>query len=428
MFLKKIPLYLKIIIALFLGVFAGLAAINFNQNIFIINYISPFGEIFMRLLKLIAVPLIIASLIKGISDLTDVSQLSKMGIKTLAFYLISTVIAISIGLAAVNIIKPGDEFPSTVNQDLSTKFESNVTEKQNIAKTEQEKSPLNFLVEMVPDNIIKSSSNNRNMLQVIFFAILFGIAIILLPKNQTKTVKSFFNDLNNIILKIIDMIMKFAPVGVFALMADVIVKVAGDNPSNTTDLFISLGYYTLTVILGLFTMIFIVYPILIKIFGGKKFKDFYKGIFPAQILAFSTSSSAATLPLTMECCENNLKIPKSVTGFVLPIGATVNMDGTSLYQAVAAVFIAQVYGIDLSLSAQLTIILTATLASIGSAAVPGAGIIMLIIVLEAVGVPSAGIALIFAVDRPLDMLRTAVNVTGDSTVAGIISKTVSQKT
>jgi len=381
----------------------------------------------MKLLKLIAVPLIFVSLVKGVSSLTNISQLSKIGFRTIAFYIISTVIAVTIGLLLVNTFSPGKAFPKDVRTELLEKYKDDVENKQFDASDQKSKGPLYFFENLVPENIVDAASENRRMLEVIFFALLFGIAMVSIPKEKTTVVKQFFDGLNDIILKLIDIIMWFAPIGVLALMAGIIVEIAGNDPSKTFDLFKALGYYSLTVIFGLILMIFAIYPLLLRLFAKMPYFKFLRGIFPAQMLAFSTSSSAATLPVTMECCEENLHIEKKVTSFVLPIGATINMDGTSLYQAVAAVFIAQAFGYDLSLAQQLTIILTATLASIGSAAVPGAGIVMLIIVLESIGVPSAGIALIFAVDRPLDMLRTVVNVTGDSTVSSIINYQTGKK-
>ena len=417
---KKIPLYFKIIIGMISGTILGVISINFGFENGIENWIAPFGTIFMNLLKLIAVPLIFVSLVTGITGLKDVSKLSSMGGKTISLYIISTVIAISIGLILVNIIKPGDAFPDRMKTEMVKEFSDKVTTKQEIAADRKAQGPLQFLVDLVPSNIISASSKNNKMLQVIFFAVMFGISIILLPESKTKTVIKFFDELNNVILKFIDIIMKFAPYGVFALLAALIADIAGGSTENTLTLFKGLGLYSLTVIIGLLLMIFVIYPILLKLFSKIKYRKFLKGIFPAQLMAFSTSSSAATLPITMEQAEKEVGISKETAGFVLPIGATINMDGTSLYQAVAAVFIAQVFGYDLDLSQQLTIVLTATLASIGSAAVPGAGIVMLVIVLESIGVPSSGIALIFSVDRILDMLRTTVNVTGDTTVAAIV--------
>ena len=255
------------------------------------------------------------------------------------------------------------------------------------------------------------------MLQVIFFALFFGIGMILIPEKKAKPVKKFFDSFNSIILKLIDMIMIISPYGVFALLAALVVE------SPSADLFIALGAYSLTLILGLIMMIFI-YILIVKTFTGTNPISFLKGISPAQLLAFSTSSSAATLPVTMDRVENELGVDKEVSSFVLPIGATINMDGTSVYQAVAAVFIAQAFGMDLSFTTQLGIVVTASLASIGAAAVPSAGMIMLIIVLGQAGIPEAGLALIFAVDRPLDMCRTIVNVTGDATVSMLVAKSV----
>ncbi len=418
----KAPLYVKILVGMLLGVIAGVIGVTLGLNSFFADWLAPFGTIFINLLKLIAIPLIFVSLIKGVSGLKNISDLSKMGLKTLTLYIITTIIAISIGLVLVNLIKPGGNFPKSLQTELVKSQDKNLSKKVEIAYKQKDESPLQFLVNIVPDNFIKSASNNSSMLQVIFFAILLGVSIVLLPEHKTKTVKRFFDEFNDVILMMIEIIMKYAPIGVFALMASVITKIAGNNISDTLPIFNALGLYSFTVILGLLVMIFIVYPLLLKFFTKHKYLKFFKAILPAQLMAFSTSSSSATLPVTMECAEKNLGIDEKISSFVLPVGATINMDGTSLYQAVAAVFIAQVYGINLGFHDQLTIILTATLASIGSAGVPGAGIIMLIIVLESIGVPTDGIAFIFAVDRILDMLRTVVNITGDSTINAIIAK------
>ena len=414
---KKLSLHWKILLGMLLGIAYGLLAVSTGWIDFTVNYIKPFGTIFINLLKLIAMPLIFFSLISGIGNLKDISRLSRMGLKTITLYMITTVVAISIGLLLVNMIDPGDSFPIETQAKFEQMYGEEVGQKQADAQSLKGNSPLQFLVDIVPSNIIGAAADNSNMLQLIFFTIFLGIAIVMLPEEKTKTVMDFFNGMNHVILKVIDIIMEFAPIGVFALLASIIVDMQGD-----ASLFTALGLYGLTVILGLLSLIFIFYPILIKLFTKIRIVDFFKGIAPAQMLAFSTSSSAATLPVTMECCEKNLKVSSEVTSFVLPIGATINMDGTSLYQSVAAVFIASAFGMDLDFGQQLTIVLTATLASIGSAAVPGAGIVMLVIVLTAIGVPSEGIALIFAVDRPLDMLRTTVNVTGDSTITAIIQQ------
>lgn len=420
--LKKIPLYVWILLGMLLGVIWGLLAIKIGLKQFTLDWFSPWGTIFINLLKLVAIPLILVSLIKGISDLKDISSLSGMGLKTIALYILTTVISISIGLVMVNLINPGSYFPPEKSQEYSEIYRMQVQTKQADASTYQDDGPLQFIVDIVPENMFGAAANNANMLQIIFIALLIGIAMILIPEKQVSPFKKLIDSLNDIVLKLIDIVMKFAPIGVFALLADVIVSVAGENPGDTAALFSALGMYAIVVVLGLMIMVFVVYPVVISSFTKLKFFQFLRGIFPAQLLAFSTSSSAATLPVTKQCVENNLGVDEEVSSFVLPIGATINMDGTSLYQAIAAVFIAQAYGLDLSFSQQITIIITATLASIGSAAVPGAGMVMLVIVLTSVHLPIEGIALIFAMDRPLDMLRTTVNITGDSAVATIINK------
>ena len=413
--MKKIELHWQIIIGMILGVVFGLALLNFDWGkSFVIDWIKPFGTIFINSLKLIAVPLILASLIKGVSDLKDLSKLSSMGGITIATYIFTTMMAVSIGLIAVNIIEPGNYIAEETREQLVNAYSSNANEKIDVANNQKNLGPLQPLVDMVPSNFFSAASNNRNMLQVIFFAIIFGISMILIPPKKSLPIKNFFDSLNDVILKIIDLIMLCAPYGVFALLAAIIVE------SPSMDLFKALGLYSLTVLFGLILLICI-YLIIVRVFLGQSPSYFLNGISPAQLLAFSTSSSAATLPVTMDCAEKNLGVDKEISSFVLPIGATVNMDGTSVYQAVAAVFIAQAFGLDLSLGAQLGIIVTATLASIGAAAVPSAGIVMLVIVLGQAGIPEAGLALIIAVDRPLDMCRTIVNVTGDATVSTIIA-------
>jgi len=414
---KRIPLWLKIIAGMVIGVIWGLIAVFTGLEEFTIDWIKPFGTIFLNLLKLIAVPLIFVSLVKGISSLTDISRLSRMGLKTVGLYLVSTLLATTLGLGLVNLIEPGNTFPEEKQTELQERYEVDIQEKEISAERVKEQSPLQFLVDMVPENIVDAASNNRNMLQIIFFAIIFAIAMVMIPSEKIKTVKDFFDGFNEVILKIIDFIMSFAPYGVFALLAALIVEFSGD-----ADLFVALGNYAGVVVLGLFFIILVVYPFFIRILAGVKYRDFFRAIFPAQMFAFTTSSSAATLPVTMRRTQNELGVSKTVSNFVLPIGVTINMDGTSCYQAIAAVFIAQVFGLELTLAQQLTIVMTATLSSIGTPGVPGGSIIMLVIVLSSVGLPAAGLALILGIDRPLDMLRTVVNITGDSTISTIVSK------
>ena len=416
--MRKLELHWKILIGMFLGVLFAFIMVNFSWGPdFVSDFIKPFGTIFINSLKLIAVPLILASLIKGISDLKDISKLSKMGGRTIGIYILTTVIAVTIGLGIVNIIKPGDSISEATRLELVENYSGDANEKIMAAAKQQESGPLQALVDLVPSNIFKAASDNGNMLQVIFFAIFFGIGLILIPEKQAKPVKDFFDGFNEVILKLIDLIMLAAPYGVFALLAALVVE------APSADLFKALGWYALCVLLGLAIMIGF-YILVVYIFTKRSPSFFVKGISPAQLLAFSTSSSAATLPVTMERVEEHLGVEEEVTSFVLPIGATVNMDGSSLYQAVAAVFIAQAFGMDLDFYTQLGIIVTATLASIGSAAVPGAGMVMLVIVLAQAGIPEAGLALIFAVDRPLDMCRTVVNVTGDAAVSMLVAKSI----
>ena len=416
--MRNLALHWKIIIGMILGVaIGGLASLVPWGSGFVSDWIKPFGTMFINSLKLIAMPLILASLIKGVSDLKDISKLSKIGGRTIAIYLCTTVLAVLIGLVLVNTISPGNSIKESTRNELMPAYETDAAKKQSAAAKQQESGPLQALVDIVPSNIFDATTNNRNMLQVIFFALFFGIGIILIPEEKSRSVKAFFDSFNSVILKLIDIIMLASPYGVFALLAALVVE------SPSLDLFKALGAYSLTLVFGLALMI-VIYIILVKVFTGVSPKYFMSGIAPAQLLAFSTSSSAATLPVTMERVEKHLGVDKEVSSFVLPIGATINMDGTSLYQAVAAVFIAQAFGLGLSIEVQLGIILTATLASIGAAAVPGAGMVMLVIVLGQAGIPEAGLALIFAVDRPLDMCRTITNVTGDAAVSMLVAKSV----
>ena len=415
----KLALHWQIIIGMVLGGIFGYIMTQVGGAQFTADWVKPIGKIFINLLKLIAIPLIIASLIKGISDLKDISKFKTIGLRTILLYIMSTVIAITIGLIVVNTIRPGSSISPELMAEISGTYEEKASAKISSAGAAADRGPLQFLVDMVPDNFFKAASNNGSMLQIIFFVIFFGISLLLIKPEESKPVKAFFDGLNEVVLKMVDLIMLIAPIAVFALIASLITEIS--NP----EIFIALAKYAMTVVLGLAIMV-VFYLILIKTKIGYSPGFFLKNFSPAQLLAFSTSSSAATLPVTMERVEEHLGVDQEVSSFVLPVGATVNMDGTSLYQAVAAVFICQVTGFELGLGDQLTIILTATLASIGSAAVPGAGMIMLVIVLEALGLPTEslaiGIALIFAVDRPLDMCRTVINVTGDATVSMLVAK------
>ncbi|MDP5107272.1 MAG: dicarboxylate/amino acid:cation symporter [Polaribacter sp.] len=422
--MRNMALHWKILIGMVTGILFGLGMLSVDGGaIFVSNWINPFGNIFVKLLKLIAVPLIIASLVKGISDLKDISKFKNIGVRTIIIYVGTTVIAITIGLLLVNIVKPGDGISEeTINKLTETYANSGgVQSKLAEASKQINTGPLQFLEDMIPDNAIQAMSDNTSMLQVIFFTIFLGISMLLIGEKRSKPLKDFFDSLNEVVLKMVDLIMLFAPYAVFALLSNVVVS--SDDP----DLLLALLKYALTVVVGLLIMVAF-YMLLISVFTKKNPLWFLKQLSPAQLLAFSTSSSAATLPVTMERVEEHIGVDPEVASFVLPVGATINMDGTSLYQAVAAVFIAQALNFDLTFADQLTIVLTALLASIGSAAVPGAGMVMLVIVLESIGFPAdklaIGLALIFAVDRPLDMCRTVINITGDATVATLVAKSV----
>ena len=422
--MKKLALHWKILIGMVLGILFGFIALQFGWQNFVADWIKPLGTIFVKLLKLIAVPLIVASLIKGISDLKDISKFKNIGVRTMLIYIGTTVVAITIGLVLVNVIQPGDGISQETIDKLTNTYakSSSITSKITEATKQQSSGPLQFVVDMVPDNAVSAMSNNKAMLQVIFFTIFLGISMLLIGEKKAKPLKDFFDGLNDAILKMVDLIMLVSPYAVFALLANVVVT------SGDPDILLALLKYAGVVVLGLIFMV-VFYCILVSVYTKKNPMWFLKQLSPAQLLAFSTSSSAATLPVTMERVEEHIGVDKEVSSFVLPVGATINMDGTSLYQAVAAVFVMQVLWPEgMGFANQMSIVLTALLASIGSAAVPGAGMVMLVIVLESIGFPKdlypVALALIFAVDRPLDMLRTTINVTGDATVSMVVAKSV----
>ena len=422
----KMQLHWQIIIGLLLGLIFGVLSALMGWGQFTTDWIAPFGTIFIRLLKFIAVPLVLTSLITGVASLSDLKKLSRIGGKTISIYIITTAISVTIGLVIVNILQPGNKVPYDMQSKLQETYQADASYRADSAQEVKERGPLQLFIDMVPSNFFEAASNNRNMLQIVFIALLIGIGLIQIPKKKSKPVLNLFEGLNDVIIKLVDIIMLIAPLGVFALIAQTINKVAGNDPHQVVELLSALGFYMIAVIIGLIVHMALTYTTLLKVYVKMPLKTFFTGIGPAQLLAFSTSSSGATLPVTMERCEDELGVSEEVSSFVLPIGATINMDGTALYQAGAAVFISQAIGLELNLLDQLTIVVTAVLASIGTAAVPGAGIIMLVIILEAIGVPSTGIALILGVDRILDMLRTVVNVTGDATIAVTIAASEGQ--
>ena len=421
-------LHWQIIIGLVAGTIYGIVAAANGWTRFTADWIAPWGTIFMNMLKLIAVPLVVGSLVTGVASLSNLARLSRIGGKTIGIYVMTTAVAVTMGLVLVNIVKPGDRVPDQTRTMLQEAYASDVSNRTAAADVARERGPLQMIVDIVPSNFLQSASDNRKMLQVVFVALLLGIGLIQLPRDKAKPLVEVFDSLAAVVIRLVDLIMYMAPVGVFALIAGTITSVAGDDPSQVVQLLRALGFYMATVIFGLLLHVFLTYGFLLKFFTPLGFKEFYSGIGPAQLVAFSTSSSGATLPVTMERCEEKLGVSEEISSFVLPLGATINMDGTAMYQAVAAVFIAQAMGMDLSLAQQVTIVLTAVMASIGTPAVPGAGIIMLVIILEAINVPVQGIALILGVDRILDMLRTVCNVTGDATVSTVVAQSEGQLT
>lgn len=391
--MKKMGLATKILIGLALGVLVGLIVpVNVAET-----YIKPLGTLFMRLIKMVIVPLVFASLVVGASSVGDVRKLGRMGGKTMAYYLITTAIAITIGITLANVIQPG----AGLNLPVDATYEGK--EAPDIATV---------LLEIIPDNPLMSLVNG-NMLQIIVFALFIGIAITLVGK-RAEPVRIFFDGFAEVMYKITGIVMETAPYGVFGLIAPVVA-------AHGLDVLAPLAMIIFVVYLGSILHAGIVYSAAVKLFAKMNPLTFFKGIIPAQLIAFSTCSSAGALPANIKCVEDNLGVSKDVSSFVLPLGSTVNMDGAAIYQGAAALFVAQVYGLDLSLAQQLTIVLTGTLASIGAAGVPGAGVIMLTMVLASVGLPLDGVALVAGVDRILDMARTTVNVTGDASAAVIVA-------
>lgn len=414
---RNIPLYVKILSGMLLGVVLGYVLMLLGLSEFVSNWIQPWGAIFIRLLKMIAVPLVFLSLIKGVSGMKDIKKLSGLGLKTISVYVATTFFAVMLGWGMVSIIKPGNVFSADKLNHYKEKFNITLSSDSEKIKAVSDSRPMDFIVDMVPENMIESGSNNSKMLQIIFVALLIGVAVVMLGEKHTTPFMAFIDSADKIMLKIVDLIMQVAPIGVFALMAGLIVDFSGDR-----EMFTALGMYAFTVVISLMLLLLFFYPILIKIFTKTSVATYLKGIFPIQLLAFSTSSSSATLAFTMEQSQKKLGISEEVASFVLPLGATINMDGTSCYQVIAIFFIAQIFGIDLTLAQMMTIVLLTVLASIGTPGVPGGSMVMTVMVMTSVGIPIEGLALIIGIDRPLDMLRTVVNVTGDTFVASLLNE------
>lgn len=413
----KLPFYVKILIGMAIGVVLGLVAVHFNASSFVTNWVKPFGEIFIRLLKLIAIPLVLVSLIKGIGGLKDISKLATMGVRTLLIYIGTTIVAIIIGVSLVVLLCPGEMVSLETSESLAQSCATSVSKNVEAYQTAGEQSPLQPLVDVFPSNAILAMSDNTAMLQIIFMAILIGIAVVIVGTDKSSAFMNLIESVDAIVLKIIDIVMKMSPFGVMALLSTMVVDTAGD-----LSLLAALAMYGVTVVLGLLIIMYLFYPLIVEVFTDIKALDFIKALIPVQLVGFSTSSSAATLPTTMNVTNEVLKLPKRVTSFVLPVGVTINMDGTSCYQAISVIFIAQAMGIDLSFLQILTVIATTTISSIGTPGIPGGSVVMTMMVLSSIGIPPEGLALILGMDRPLDMIRTSVNVTGDAAVASIVSK------
>jgi len=414
--LPKLQLYTKVLIGLLAGVLFGVLAGQLGFSDFVFSYIKPIGLAFIKLISMVVIPLVFASLLVGTSSLNDIRKLGRIGAKTMAYYLCTTVIAICIGLLLANTLRPG----AGLSEQTRTKLiQSSGEESVAPIDTDLKKPTItDILLNIIPTNPIGAFVEGR-MLQIIFFALMAGICLGLIPSERSRPVIDFFEGVNDLVIKMVHIIMKLAPYGVFALISAVVADFG-------LDVLFVLIKYSLVVVTGLVLHVAIVYSLAIKIFSKQKVRTFFRGIRPAQLIAFSSASSSATLPVTMECAEKNLGVPGQIASFTLPLGATINMDGTALYQGVSTVFIAQVYGLSLTPVQQLTIVLTAVLASIGTAGTPAAGVITLAIVLKSIGVPLEGIALIMGVERILDMCRSVVNVTGDASCAVVVASSESK--
>lgn len=415
-------LWAQIVLGLALGILYGVLSAEYDWNDFTNDWIAPFGTVFVNGLQLIAVPLVLASLIVGVASLSDLRKVSRIGGKTIGIYVATTAVAVTIGLTYANLLRPGDRIPESMRAEMNEQYRDAAAGREGAAEQMmEERGPLSMIEDLVPPNAVGSASSNRNMLQIVFMALLFGIALIRIPGDTAKPLLGFFKGLEAVVIEFVGLVMRVAPLGVFALIARAISGMGGE----VWEVLGSLLAYCGVVVAGLATQMFVVYPLILRFFTPLGYRRFLSGAGPVQLVAFSTSSSGATLPVTMRRTMR-LGVSEEVSSFVLPLGATINMDGTALYQAAAALFIAQAYNIPVGIEGQLAIVLTAVMASIGTAAVPGAGIIMLVIILQAIGVPTEGVALILGVDRILDMLRTATNVTGDMTVASVVAASENQ--
>lgn len=403
----SLQLHTKILLGLLLGISFGVAAAPLGWTEGVSTYVKPFGQAFLQLISMAVVPLVFASLVTSVAGMRDMRKLGRIGGKTILYYLATTAVAISFGLALANAIKPGVGLPEDAQVRLRQESEAVISpdalEPPGVAEV---------LLNIIPKNPLQALAEG-NMLQLIFFALVLGVVLTTIAEEKAAPVVAFFDGLNEAMIALIHLIMKLAPYGVFALSASIVGEFG-------VDVLALLLKYALVVIVGLALYMVTVFSLAVRVFSDLGVRRFFRGIRPAQLIAFTTSSSSATLPATMECAQDNLGVPSEIASLTLPLGATINMDGTALYQGVSALFVAQIYGMDLAIEQQLTIVLTATLASIGTAGAPAAGIMMLAMILRSIGVPLEGIALILGVERILDMCRTVVNVTGDACCAVVV--------
>lgn len=423
--MKRIELHIQILIGLALGLCFAIASIKLGWPVsFTINYIKPVGTLFLNSLKMVAIPLVFASLVIGITSIEDTTKLSRIGGKTFFIYTITTIVAVVLGLTIANLIKPGEVISGQTREALLRLYGGQVEQHTVSLKQITTSGPLQFLVNLIPENLFEALSSNLNLLQVVVVATMFGIALLKIPVRKSKPVILFFEGFNEAIIELVRFIMKLAPIGVFALVSSLLIEVAGgSNTQEVFEILYALLWYVATVIIGLAIMTLVVYPIIMRLFSNQSYFTFLKELRPAQLIAFTTSSSSAALPVTMERVEKHLGVSEEISSFVLPLGATINMDGTAVYQGIAVVFIAQALGIKLSLETQFMIIANVAISSVGVAGVPGGAMVTTTMILHAIGIPGVGLALILAPDRILDMCRTVTNITGDALVAVVVAST-----
>lgn len=413
--MKKISQHTKIFISIILGLLFALIHIKFRLNPSIKLYIKPFGIIFINSLKASAIPLTVSSLVVGVSGVEDNTRLSRIASKTFLMYTLTTIFSVILGLFIGNVVRPGDAFSPLLRAKLMAQaaLEGGLqVESQSWVDT---------IVNLVPSNIFKALSSNGSLLQVVIISIVFALALSKVSVRRKKLVIMFFEGVNEAFMEIIQLIMSFAPIAVFSLISCLLIELSQGDTAEIVDYLYGLAWYTGTVLMSLGLMTFFVYPLLASILTKVKFSQFLNAMRPAQLVGFSTSSSSATLPVTIKQVEDDLGVPEDVSGFVLPIGATVNMDGTALYQGIATLFMAQAFGLDLSWQQQLTVVLYVTSSSIGVAGVPGASIATTTMLLDILGIPAQGLTLILIPDRLLDMCRTATNITSDGFVALLVA-------